>query len=113
MTFIVACSSVQKTSNNKYIDQQTGLIIIDVRSNEEWNEGHLENAIHIPVDDIKSQIVNNIPNKDASIAVYCQTGYRANIAKTSLEALGYTHVSNLGGYEEASQALGKKIIISR
>lgn len=81
-------------------------ILIDVRTKEEFQSGHLKNAINLPVDEISETIEKIVPNKNTNIELYCRSGRRSGIAKEKLEAKGYTNVKNLGGYE-ALKASGK------
>jgi phage shock protein E len=76
------------------------VIVIDVRSQEEWDSGHVEQAIHIPHTEIAERISEVTDNKDAEIVVYCAVGGRAGKAKTTLETLGFTNVENAGGYDD-------------
>lgn len=75
-------------------------MIIDVRTKEEYNDGHVEGAINIPVDVIEQNDLNGA-NKSDSIAVYCRSGGRAGMAKAILEKRGFTNVSlhNEGRYQ--------------
>jgi phage shock protein E len=73
---------------------------IDVRTQEEWDSGHLEEAFHIPHDQIATRISEATTNKEAIIHLYCRSGGRAGRAKTALEELGFTQVMNEGGYED-------------
>ena len=75
-------------------------IWIDVRTQEEWDSGHLEEAIHIPHEEITARISEVTSNKDATIHLYCRSGGRAGRAKSALEAIGFTNVVNDGGYED-------------
>lgn len=70
-------------------------IIIDVRSKNEYAEGHINGAINIPLSVIKEE-TNKIP-KDKKVLVYCQSGSRSKKALKILENLGYTEVYNLKG----------------
>ena len=72
-------------------------ILIDVRSKQEYEEGHLIGAIWISVYSIEKQIVNEVPNKLANIIVYCSSGVRSKQAQEILENLGYENVYNLKG----------------
>lgn len=76
---------------------------IDVRTGLEFNMGHLEVAHHIPVGEISDRIAEVTSDKNAPIYLYCMSGGRAGKAKEQLEALGYTQVENVGGYNEAKQ----------
>ena len=71
-----------------------GALLIDVRSIQEYNEGHLEGAINIPVYDLENNIYM-LPNINEEIIVYCASGHRSRQAKKILENYGYTNVYNL------------------
>ena len=82
----------------KYImDTEEGYVIIDARTEEEFNEGHIENAILIPEYEISDRAEDEIPEKDTLILVYCRSGRRSKIAAQALVALGYTNVKEFGG----------------
>ena len=72
-------------------------IWIDVRTPEEFAEGHIQGAVNIPVDQIASKIAAVSPNKNAPINLYCRSGRRAEAALQELKKMGYTQVSNHGG----------------
>lgn len=80
----------------KDIKDHEQVIILDVRTEEEYITGHIINAINIPVDDIEERI-NELKNKDEIILVYCKSGRRSVIACEILDAYGYTNVYNMGG----------------
>ena len=73
---------------------------IDVRSAEEFNAGHLQNAVNIPHDKIIEGVKALGSDKDAPINLYCRSGHRAEAALTELKNAGYTNVINHGGYED-------------
>jgi phage shock protein E len=73
---------------------------IDVRTPEEFNAGHIEGAVLIPYEVIADHIAEVTVDKNADIRVYCRSGRRSGVAKDTLQAMGYTHVINEGGYEE-------------
>lgn len=75
-------------------------VIIDVRTQKEWDSGHLAQAIHIPHTEIAQKIGDVASDKDAKIVLYCAVGGRAGKAKEVLDELGYTHVENAGGYDD-------------
>ena len=85
-------------------------MIIDVRTIEEWNAGHLSSAQHLQLELVASNIDNLVANKDQPIYLYCRSGNRSGRAKTILEALGYSQVTNAGGLGEASELLTEQII---
>jgi phage shock protein E len=85
-------------------------LIIDVRTTLEWNMGHIDGAILIPYKQIDERIGDVAQDKSQRIYVYCRTGHRAQIAKETLEKLGYKDVVNLGSFEDAANALKLKIV---
>ena len=84
-------------------EQKAKGIWIDVRSVEEYQSGHIAGALNIPHDDLAEQIAKISPNKDEPINLYCRSGRRAEMALTELKKLGYTQVTNHGGYAELIQ----------
>ena len=75
-------------------------IWIDVRTPEEFKEGHLKDAVNIPVDQIGARIGSVSPDKSAPVNLYCRSGRRAEVALAELKKAGYTNVTNHGGYED-------------
>ena len=82
------------------------MYIIDVRTDVEWNAGHIKDSILIPYDQIKTRIGEVTVNKSASIGLYCRSGRRSGIALKSLQELGYRNVENLGSLDDARKKLG-------
>lgn len=74
-----------------------GAILIDVRSNQEYREGHLRGAINIPDFEIAKRIQKEIPKKNQLIVVYCQYGGRSKNSMVMMKKMGYTNVYNLYG----------------
>lgn len=70
-------------------------VLIDVRTKEEYNEGHIEDAINIPYTEINK--INY--DKDTVIIVYCRSGNRSNLAAEELVSLGYTSIYDLGSID--------------
>lgn len=79
------------------MDTETDFIIIDARTQEEFDEGHIENAILIPEYEVADRAEKELPDKDALILVYCRSGRRSKIASEELARLGYTNVKEFGG----------------
>ena len=79
------------------MDTEQDYIIIDARTEEEFAEGHIENAILIPEYEIKDRAEKELPDKEALILVYCRSGRRSKIASEELVKLGYTNVKEFGG----------------
>ena len=77
------------------IMEMEGALIVDIRSPQEYNEGHINGAILLPDYEIYRNAQNVIPNKKDTIIVYCGTGTRSKKAQKLLQKLGYTSVYNL------------------
>ena len=75
--------------------KRQGAVVIDVRSLQEFKEGHIEGAISIPEYEIKNRMKNELPNLEQTIIVYCGTGHRSKRAQKILERMGYSQVYNL------------------
>ena len=75
-------------------------IWIDVRSPQEYRQGHLQEAINIPFMEIMQQITEVTTDKQANIRLYCTVGSRAQIAKQILDSMGYENVVNKGGLKD-------------
>ena len=81
---------------------------IDVRSPEEFAAGHLPSAINLPYQNVAARIGQIETNKARDIRLYCGIGVRAQAAKYMLEAQGYRHVTNEGGFEDLARRLGRE-----
>ena len=79
------------------MDSESGYIIIDARTQEEYDEGHIPGAILIPEYEIADRAEAELPDKDQLILVYCRSGRRSKIAAEELVKLGYTNVKEFGG----------------
>jgi sulfur-carrier protein adenylyltransferase/sulfurtransferase len=71
--------------------------LLDVRELDEWQEGHLPGAYHIPRGNLESRIEALVPDKDLEIVIYCASGARSVFAAKSLGELGYSSVSSMSG----------------
>lgn len=80
---------------------------IDVRTPNEFASGHLEQAINIPHATIAQKIASIVKDKSAAIHLYCRSGNRAGVAKRILDGLGYTNVTNEGGYRQLMSKVKK------
>lgn len=74
-------------------------ILLDIRSPEEYNSGHIENSILLPPDKVSLYAEKTLKNKEALILLYCRTGRRSGLALDMLKALGYKNAYNLGGID--------------
>lgn len=81
------------------VAQSAEPIWIDVRTQAEFDTGHINNAVLIPYNEISATIQQVVKNKKQPINLYCRSGRRAEIALMTLEQLGYTNVQNLGSFE--------------
>ena len=75
--------------------QKQGAVIVDVRSEQEYNENHLRGAISIPQYDINSKVETEIPDKEQEIVIYCTSGIRSRKVYDKVKKLGYEKVYNL------------------
>ena len=79
------------------VDPQGDAVLVDVRRFDEWEQGHIPNAIHIPRGSLESRIEGLVPDRDTAIVVYCASGERSAFGAKSLGELGYSDVSSLAG----------------
>ena len=79
------------------MDSGAEIIILDVREQEEFDAGHIPNAVLLPYTQMNEQAARVLPDKNAQILVYCRSGRRSKIAAEALAALGYTRVYEFGG----------------
>ena len=84
------------------------MTIIDVRTEAEWNTGHLDGAVHIEWQNILK--ISSDISKDEDIYLYCRSGNRSGKATKILVDAGYINAKNAGSIEDASELLGIKII---
>lgn len=79
------------------MDSQEGYVILDVRTQEEYGQGHIPGAILIPDTEIKARAEKELPDKDQLLLVYCRSGRRSKLASEALAKLGYTNIKEFGG----------------
>ncbi len=101
---ITGCSGAKATYEQisaeqakKLMDTESDYIILDTRTEEEFAEAHIENAILIPHYEIAQRAEKELPNKDQLILVYCRSGNRSKQASQILAELGYTNIKEFGG----------------
>lgn len=99
---------VSQATSGSAASQET--ILLDVRTPEEFAAGHVEGAINLDYysPDFQEEILKL--DRNATYEVYCRSGKRAGNAKTMMENSGFSHVTNIGGIEEASASTGKEIV---
>ena len=77
--------------------ENTDYLILDVRTREEFDTGHIPGAICIPNESISADVLQQLPNPDQLLLVYCRSGNRSKQAAGKLAALGYTNIVEFGG----------------
>ena len=93
----VTYEQISQAEAKNIIDTKSNFIILDVRTEEEFAEGHIENAILIPDYEITSKADEILKDKNQLILVYCRSGNRSKVASQALVELGYTNVKEFGG----------------
>ena len=103
---LVGCSPPKETASYRQIsmdeaitmmEEESGYIILDVRTPEEFADKHIPGAVNIPNETIAAEEIPELPDKDQLILVYCRSGNRSKQASEKLAALGYTNVVEFGG----------------
>lgn len=79
------------------MEEETGYIILDVRTAQEYSEKHIPGAINIANESIGTEDIPELPDKDQLILVYCRSGNRSKQASEKLVKLGYTNIVEIGG----------------
>jgi len=95
--------NVQATK--KKLDAGEEMILVDVREESEWARGHIPNAVHLGKGIIERDIEKAIPEKSATVVLYCGGGFRSALAADNLQKMGYSNVISMdGGWREWTQA---------
>lgn len=107
--FLTACGQLEETVQEavymnitaqeakEIMDTKEGYIILDVRTQEEFDSGHIPNAILIPDYEITARAETELTDKNQLILVYCRSGRRSKLAAEALVELGYTNILEFGG----------------
>jgi len=87
---------------NEALNQQTGagndeIVLVDVREKNEWDEGYIPGALHIPRGYLELRIEETVPDKDKQVVLYCAGGTRSMYAGLTLKQMGYEHVVSMSG----------------
>jgi rhodanese-related sulfurtransferase len=89
---------VKEISVAEAVDRQkNGATLIDVREDNEWNAGHASGAVHMGRGVIERDIVQDVPDKDTELVLYCGGGYRSALVAENLQKMGYTNVLSMNG----------------
>lgn len=107
LLFFSGCSKgtdggYKKISSNEAMEimkTETDFVILDVRTNDEFKEGHVVNAINIPNEIIDEDVSETLKDKDQLILVYCRSGNRSRQAAEKLIKFGYKNVVDFGGIQ--------------
>ena len=81
----------------KLMDSESGYVILDVRTEQEYAQGHIPGAILIPDYEISEKAESVLTDKDQLILVYCRSGRRSKNAAAQLEEMGYSRIREFGG----------------
>ncbi|MGL5259679.1 MAG: rhodanese-like domain-containing protein [Lachnospiraceae bacterium] len=92
--------TIDSMKAKEMIDNNTNAIVLDVRSQAEYDEKHLPNALLLPDTEVLEKAEEVLPDKDALILVYCRSGTRSKKAAAALVSLGYTTVYEFGGIQD-------------
>ncbi len=103
--------SVDVEEVKKAIDQQEQLVVLDVRTPDEYARGHIEGSINLPVSDIAATYKTVLSDKEQRLFVYCLSGSRSAVAVQELQKLGYIHVFDMKSGLLAWRAKGYKTVV--
>ena len=106
---LAGCASTPKftCTPQRNVTLPKGALLLDVRTQKEYGEKHLDGAILIPHDSITNHIPGFAVNRNAIVYVYCGTGRRAEKALKALNSAGYRNVINLCGIKAAEKSLAE------
>ena len=97
VTTAVSYEQISQDEAKNIMDTESGYIIIDARTQEEFDEGHIKGAILMPEYEVADRAEKELTDKNQLILVYCRSGRRSKIAAQALADLGYTNVKEFGG----------------
>lgn len=100
--------SISQLEAKRIMDTDDNCIIVDVRREDEFETGHIPNAVNVPLEDIEDIAEDELTNKDALLLVYCHSGRRSKMACGILESLGYTNILEFGGIIDWEYEIVKK-----
>jgi len=101
--------SITAQELSEQIERAQAPLILDVRSEQEFAEGHIPGALNIPHDQLGDRLAEIDAAKTDEIVVHCRSGYRAGIAETVLIEAGYSNIRDLDGHMNAWQSGGYPI----
>jgi len=89
--------TITPSAAKELMDSGQSFVLVDVRTQTEFDSGHIAGAILIPSTEIASRAASELPDKNQTILVYCRSGNRSSAAAHTLVDMGYTNVFDLGG----------------
>lgn len=89
--------NITAQSAKEIMSTESDYVILDVRTSEEFAEGHIKGAVLLPDYEIEAKAEDVLPDKDKLILVYCRSGRRSKLAAEKLLKLGYTNIKEFGG----------------
>ena len=98
------------TGCSQNVDMSTVTAIIDVRTPDEYASGHVDGAVNIDWEGATFADEVAALDKNGTYLLYCRSGNRAGQAKAAMEQMGFTNVTNLGGYQDAAKATGLPLV---
>ena len=110
LLFLCSCNVEKKSAEKNSAALSPGAVIIDVRSAEEFQTGHVKGAINIPHTAIADKIAAAIPDQTTPLKLYCRSGRRVKLAMNELQKLNYSNLEDCGGINEAAQNLKLPIV---
>ena len=90
-----------------------GAVLVDVRSPDEFDSGHLEGAVSLPLDRIQFDIARAVPERTTPLVLYCRSGARSGRACTLLAEMGYGQVTNGGAIGSLALRLNRTLTVRR
>lgn len=81
----------------KRLDAGEKIVLVDTREDSEWARGHIPGAIHLSKGIIERDIEKTVPDKDATVVLYCGGGFRSALAADNLQKMGYRNVISMDG----------------
>ena len=93
----LAYKIISQDRAKEMMEDTTGYVILDVRTDWEYENGHIEGAINIPNEEIGHEEIETLPDKEQTILVYCRSGNRSKQAASKLAVLGYKNIYEFGG----------------
>ena len=109
LLLLTGCGAQSKESTYRQInaeeaaammEEESGYLILDVRTAEEYSEKHIPGAVNIPNETIGAEDIPELPDKEQLILVYCRSGNRSKQASAKLVKLGYTNIVEFGGIND-------------